>query len=164
MTARATLIAAAAALGLAAGAPVAPATAAPPEGERAGRFVMQPVDDGFLRMDSETGAMSMCMRKAGAFACEAIPDDRGAAKEPAAKEQERLAAENQLLRAEIKRLEEMLGLGDKPGGERQARRGPKFELPSEEDVDKAIGYIERMVKKFRDRMKDFEGGSRGTPL
>lgn len=141
--------------------PVASARAAPPEAERQGRFIMQPVEGGFLRMDTETGAMSMCARKDGAFACAPVADERAAAREG-----ERLAGENQQLRAEIRRLEEMLGLGDKPQGERHARRQPRFELPSEEDVDKAIGYIERMMKKFRDKLKDLDGSGsgKGTPL
>ena len=57
---------------------------------------------------------------------------------------------------------------------------PEFELPDykglkveresrvigDEDVDKALNYIERMVKKFRDRLRDFESGTekKGTPL
>ena len=43
---------------------------------------------------------------------------------------------------------------------------PKLELPSEEDVDKALSYMERMFKKFRDKLKelDKDGSGKGTPL
>ena len=141
------------------------------EGERPGRFIMQPVEGGILRMDTESGAMSLCTRQAGSLACAPVADERGTPREI-----ERLGRENQELRAELKRLEELLGhggdrgFGDKGpgdkgmGGDRQARRSPKFELPSEEDVDKALGYLDRMLKKFRERMRDFDGGGRGTPL
>ncbi len=157
--------------------------AAPPtEPDRQGRYIMQPVDGGVLRMDSESGAMSLCVKRGSALTCEPVQDDRTGQKEA-----ERLALENRELKADIKRLEEQLGLGDKPharapvdgaptdGGRpdagrpdegRSVNRGNKFELPSEEDVDKALTYVERMLKKFRDKWKDIEGhsGSKGTPL
>jgi hypothetical protein len=132
----------------------------PGEAERSGRFLMQPVDGGVLRMDMDTGAMALCTKRGEKFACEPVqefPVSRGDAG--------RLETENRELRAEIKRLEELLGLGDKPATEKPARRSHKFELPTEEDLDKAMGYVERMIKKFREKMKDLESGSgRGTPL
>lgn len=137
------------------------ALAAPPtEGERPGRYIMQTVDGGFLRMDTETGAMSMCLKRGATFACDAVADERTASKEV-----DRLAIENRELKAEIKRLEHLLGLGEAaPKGDKHARRGPKFELPSEDEVDKALSYFDRMLKKFRERMKDFESGGKATPL
>ena len=143
-----------------------------PPAERAGRYIMQPVDGGALRMDSETGAMSLCTMRGGAFACEPVQDERTSQKEA-----ERLTTENRELKAEIKRLEEMLGLGEKPQAgtpgapgnqqseERPVSRQPKFELPSEEDLDKALSYAERMLKKFREKWKDIERGTgRGRDL
>lgn len=141
--------------------------------ERPGRYIMQPVDGGALRMDSETGAMSLCTRRNGAFACEPVQDER-----TAQKELERLGTENRELKGEIKRMEEMLGLGDKPQAgapgtgpgqqpseERPVSRSPKFELPTEEDLDKALSYAERMLKKFREKWKDIERGTgRGRDL
>lgn len=134
---------------LVAGAGVAFATQ-PPQQERLGRYTMQPVEGGFLRLDTESGAVSLCTKQASGFACESVPDGRA---QPT--ELERLAAENRELRAEVMRLSEQRG----------SHRERKFELPSEEDVDKALNYIDRMVKKFRDRFKDLEGGpGKGTPL
>lgn len=137
-----------------------PAAAAPPaEAERSGRFIMQPVDGGVVRMDQDTGAISMCVKRGTAFTCEAVED-----KPLANKEIERLAGENRELRAEIKRLEDRLAL-DKPGADNPERRAHKFELPSEQDLDKAMTYVERMLKKFREKLKDLESGTgKGTPL
>jgi hypothetical protein len=74
-----------------------------------------------------------------------------------------LEGENRELRAEVKRMEDLLGLnGEKPKDDekRAERPGGGLNLPSEQDVDKALSYMERMVKKFQDTMKRLE---RRTP-
>ncbi len=132
------------------------AVANAPEGDRTGRFTLQPIDGGFLRMDTVTGDVSLCAKKGTSVACEPVNDDRDLQKELS-----RLNTENKALKAEIKRLEEVF---DKDQG-RPTSRAPKFEIPTEEDVDKALTYLERMFKKFRDKLKDFESGSgKGTQL
>ncbi len=132
-----------------------------------GRYSMIPVDGGMARLDSETGAMSICKSKGADWACELMSDASAALKAQVAK----LETDNKDLRAEIKRLEDLIGLGDKKDGQddkRAERPGGGFSLPSEEDVDKALSYLERMVKKFQDKIKQFEGGhgerNKGTPL
>ena len=133
------------------------AAAPPPEGAQPGRYSMQPADGGFLRLDTATGDVTLCARTAADFECKPVKDDRDLQNELA-----RLSAENKELKAEIKRLEDMLGLGS---GKAPPR---KFELPSEQDVDQALSYLERMLKKFRDKLKDLEGSmggeKKGTPL
>lgn len=119
--------------------------ASPSAEERPGRFTMQPVDGGYLRLDSATGDMSICSRSGGAFECKPVQDDRGLQSEIA-----RLSEENKELKAEVKRLEELL---DTDGDHRPP---PKFELPKEEDVDKALTYLERVFKKFRDKLKELD--------
>jgi hypothetical protein len=128
--------------------------------ERAGRFTMQPTDGGFLRLDTATGDVTLCAKVAGTFECRPVKDDRDLQSEIA-----RLVKENNELKAEIKRLDDQLGLN---GGKGQAQR--KLELPSEQDVDKAFTYLEGMLRKFRDKLKDLEDlgkdgtGKKGTPL
>jgi hypothetical protein len=121
--------------------------------EKPARFTMQPIDGGFLRMDTETGAMSLCMKRGAGVACEPVEDQRAGQSEV-----DRLTQENKALREDLKRLEDLV-TADR---HRKPARGPKFELPTEEDVDKAMSYVERMLKKFRDKMKDFEQPGRGT--
>ena len=45
-------------------------------------------------------------------------------------------------------------------------RSSKFNLPTEQDLDQALSYVERMVKKLREKWKDIESsaGGRGTSL
>ena len=121
------------------------------------RFAMQPIEGGVLRLDTETGSMALCTKQSVGLVCEAV-DTPG----PAARDSERLATENRELKAEIKRLEALLAM-ETP--QKPTSRAPRLELPSEEDVDKALSYMERMVKKFRDKLKDLEGGrGRGSEL
>ena len=141
-----------AALALSATAALAQSSLPPTQG---GRFTMQQVDTGVIRMDTQTGAISMC-KKQGAgdqWSCESLPDERKALQ----LEVDRLTKENAELHAEMKRLEDDL---KKP--ERHADRGPddkgigRMPLPTEDDVDKAMGYLKGMYKKLKEKLKEFE--------
>lgn len=110
-----------------------------------GRFTMHPADGGVLRMDTQTGALSMCKQASGSWACTMLPDDRTAINS----EVERLKSENTELKASVKRLEELAGV---PGDGKQ----PTAKLPTEEDVDKAMSYVQRMLKKFKEKLKELE--------
>lgn len=126
----------------------------PSETDRGGRYAMHPVDGGFVRLDTQTGAVSLCTRGTSGFACEAVPDASGQQQEI-----DRLREANRMLEAEVRRLAE------EGGGRREPQPRRRFELPSEQDVDKALDYVERMYKRFRDRIRDLDRGSgRGTPL
>ena len=131
-----------------------------------GRFTMQPIEGGFLRLDTQTGAVSTC--RAGAenlVLCQPAQE----AQQNLAREIARLRAENDGLRAEVKRLQEVTGAQPVP----PPLAGPpaeKFQLPTEEEVDSALDYVERMFKKFRDRLRNLEQDEKqdqkkpGTPL
>lgn len=153
-------------LGLTATAPLAQEK----PGERAGRYTMTPADGGFVRLDTETGAMALCNKSSGQWACEPMPDTQQAQ----SKDLQRLEAENKALREEIRQMEEVMGLGQpKPGegGPRHGEERPKggMGLPSEKDVDQAFDYVQRMLKKFQEKMRELESGQKsgdksGTPL
>jgi hypothetical protein len=126
--------------------------AAPDADQAGGRYRMTPAEGGaFLRLDTKTGAMSVCQRKDGRWACEAVPDERRA-----------LETEIDRLKSEVKRLEELLALPDPgtPDGKRAQRSGPKLSLPSEEDLDRAMDYAQRMMRKFKERMREFRDSDR----
>jgi hypothetical protein len=137
--------------------------------DRSGRYTMTPADGGFLRLDTETGAVSMCAKKDrdGQWTCEPLPDAAAAQK----RDLERLEAENKALKDEIRQMEEIMGLDDKkpgePGSTQAERPKPGFPLPTEKDVDQAFDYMQRMLKKFQEKLKELESGRKdggGTPL
>jgi hypothetical protein len=124
---------------------------------RSGRYTMHKADDGFVRLDTETGAVALCKKSDKGWGCEDMTDSRGngaAASGTPGNEGESagLARKNAELRAEIKRMEELLDLR----GNRGARNDHSFKLPSEKEVDQALDYFERMLKKFQDRLNRLE--------
>lgn len=130
-------------------------------GERPGRYTMSPADGGgFVRLDTETGQMSLCQRRDADWSCREMTEPvRGLDQEV-----DRLRAENQRLKAEIRQMEDIM-LGDKrAGSESKDRRTPEFKLPTEQDVDTAMTYVQRMLKKFREKMKEIETDQKGMPL
>jgi hypothetical protein len=128
----------------------------------AGRYTMHPADGGYLRLDTRTGQTSYCARVDGRWHCDAIGEERSALQQ----ELERLAQENRDLKQAVKNLEEMIGLGSSGDGDKRADRGngPKLQLPTEEDVDRALSYAQRMLKKFKEKIRELTEEGKGTPL
>ncbi|MEM8975102.1 MAG: hypothetical protein AAGD43_23835 [Pseudomonadota bacterium] len=128
-----------------------------------GRYTMHQTDDGMLRLDTQTGAVSLCSRTDDAWACKPMADKKSANDEIA-----RLQKENKELRSEVNRLDKMLGMGSpksnseadppRPGGSPNS-----FRLPTEKEVDQALNYFERMLRKFQDRLKKLEQGQSNEP-
>jgi hypothetical protein len=104
--------------------------AAPAMAQNTGRFTFQPVEGGLMRLDTETGHVSHCTKAGDSFACRSVADDRAAMQE----EIDRLRRENEELR-----------LGGKPANPGQTGR---LQLPSEEEIDKAMGLFEKMMRRM----------------
>jgi hypothetical protein len=134
------------------------ATYAAAQDSAAGRYTMHKTEDGFVRLDTQTGAVSLCRKEADAWSCRDIAD----ATPPQTQENGgtesndvvQLRRENRALREEITRLEELLGLRDPPAGQPPKPHG--FKLPTEKDVDQAFDYFESMLRKFQERLKRLE--------
>jgi hypothetical protein len=101
------------------------------------RYRMTPTPDGFLRLDSRTGAVSECKRGADGYQCRLVPDEQAALD----KEIDRLATEN----AELK---ERLGVAAPEKRERSARPDQRNLLPPKEEVDRALGMMETFLRRM----------------
>ena len=55
----------------------ASAQTATPDGKN-GRYRFNPVPDGVLRLDTQTGEVSQCSRSDAGWACKLVPDERSA--------------------------------------------------------------------------------------
>ena len=102
-----------------------------------GRYTMSQTPDGFLRLDTRTGAVALCTTSGGVAACRGAPEDRSALETEIA----RLTKENADLKAKI------------------AARGPaarSFDLPKDEDMDKALTFAEKFLRRMMRIMREEE--------
>jgi hypothetical protein len=101
------------------------------------RFTFQQVEGGLMRLDGETGHVSFCTRGGAEFICRSVADDHVA-----------LQAEIDRLKQENDALRKMAGATPAPGG------GSRLQLPSEEELDKAMGLFEKMMRRMMKTMRD----------
>ena len=113
-------------------------TAASAQAEDAGRYRLEKSADGYIRMDTQTGAMSKCQEQNGQLVCRMAADERTAFQDQVDDLQESVKA----LDARVARLENSLS----------ARVESK--LPSEEEFNRTIDYMERFVRGFMGIVKD----------
>jgi len=106
----------------------------------ADRFVLERTEDGYVRMDRMTGAMALCAIRDGELACRPAAEQSG---QPA------LEARVAALEARIAALE--------------GRAPAAGELPSDAEVDRAIGLMERFFKAFMDIVRGIEAESEQAP-
>lgn len=146
------------------------------------RYRMQETDDGYLRLDSETGAVSHCRKVGADWSCNITPDERRALEaEVRALREERhtLQSENQRLRSFLRDLalradraavrpDDLPLDGDPPRSDGRPARTPSatdpdgdgdFAEEAKRDIDQAMDVTEYAVRRlfgtFRDLEQDF---------
>ncbi|MER8523881.1 hypothetical protein [Mesorhizobium sp. M0814] len=108
--------------------------------EEADRYRLEKSANGYVRMDTQTGAMSLCEERSGQLVCKTAADERAALQD----EVDRLQSSVKALDERVAKLENSLAA--------------RFEstLPSEEDFNKTMGYMERFLRSFMDIVKDMD--------
>ncbi len=96
------------------------------QADEPGRYSMQPVDGGFLRLDTQTGAVSVCSGSADTWNCIPAGDERSQLED----ENARLRADNLALREQIEEL------------------GAQPAVTTPEDVDAAMDTLETVAERF----------------
>lgn len=130
------------------GVPVALLLAAPALAQDA-RFQMEQTDFGIVRLDTQTGELSTCRDEAGALVCQQ-------AARAAAGDHDEIEALRQRI-AELERRVAALEAGTaRPGTE---------SLPSDEEFERSLGFMERFFRRFMGIIREFEGeeAGRGQP-
>jgi hypothetical protein len=137
-------------LALALTAIAAPAQAQSAPDSENGRYTFSQVPDGMLRLDTRTGAVSICAKKDAGWACNSVPDERQALENEIA----RLQGENGALK------KEMLARGlPLPGGVASAPTGNQRELnlkvplPSDAEIDRVMSALEKMWRRLQDMVQ-----------
>ena len=140
----------------------AQAQTAPADTEQ-GRFSFHKVDEGFLRLDTRSGQVSLCNHKSLGWACETIPDERLALENEIA----RLQNGNAALKKEL--LSRGLALPDsvKPepplaqNSDKNSDKNLELKLPSQADIDRVMTFMERvwkrMIEAANNLQKDLQG-------
>jgi hypothetical protein len=111
------------------------------------RFRLERTADGYVRMDTRTGELSMCKQSGGELVCRLAADERTAMQDQI----ERLQADVENLKDRVGRLEDSL-----------AARGDRS-LPTEEEFDRSLSYMERFFRSFMGIVKDFERDEEASP-
>jgi len=113
-----------------------------------GRFSFHRTEDGYLRLDTRTGQVSVCARKPVGWACHPVPDERSALEAEIAK----LQTDNGLLKEEL--LARNIPL---PGGIRKdppVARLPdiQLKLPSDSDMERALTFIDKLWRRLAEKL------------
>jgi len=102
---------------------LAPLLAAAPASAETGRYVMEKTAEGYVRMDTATGEMSICTEKSGQLVCKLAADERAAFQDALDRLEER-----------VSRLEE--------------KADRTLAVPSEEEFDEGLDRMEKFFRRF----------------
>jgi hypothetical protein len=114
------------------------------------RYRLEKTPDGYVRMDTRTGEMSVCEEKWGELVCRMAADERTAVQDEIERLQSEVKALNDRL-ADVKALEERVAKLENSLAARLEQS-----LPTEEDFNRTMGYMERFFRNFMAIVKDFE--------
>jgi hypothetical protein len=111
-----------------------------------GRYTLNKVTDGFVRLDTQTGEVALCSQRTVGWACQVAPQDRAAFES----EIVRLRGENAALKQAL--LSHGLPLPSgaiaEPSGNHD--NDITIRLPDNADIDRAVTYIGRLWNRFVD--------------
>lgn len=99
------------------------------------RYTLEKSEDGFVRLDRQTGAMALCKETDGSLTCRMAADERAAYDADLARLEKRVEA-----------LEAKLGSDTAPKSD---------DLPSDAEIDRSIGIMERFMRAFFGLVQEF---------
>ncbi|MBC2884435.1 hypothetical protein H7Q97_03350 [Ochrobactrum sp. CM-21-5] len=112
-----------------------------------GRYRLEGTETGYVRLDTRSGSISICTEQQGQLVCKMATEDRQAYENDLADLQDR-----------VKKLEEKVASLEQTGEQaRQQTGGSKASgLPSEQEFEQSMSYMERFMRRFMDIAKSFE--------
>jgi hypothetical protein len=116
-----------------------------------GRFTFKQVSDDLLRLDTRTGEVAQCSKRAVGWACQALPEDRLALENEIA----RLQGENATLKRELVTRGLPLPDGIK-GPPPTAKSDQDLKLPSDSDLDRAMSFLERAWRRLVEMVQNLQ--------
>lgn len=110
------------------------------------RFSFAPVEGGALKLDRETGRVSLCTKRGTGFTCEAVPDTRDAYEAEIA----RLQAEIATLRRSAQAV---------PPSPVPPQLTPPGTTPGASELDQAFDYAERFYRRLKGMIDEWRAPS-----
>jgi len=89
------------------------------------RFQLERTENGIVRLDTQTGAMTLCRDENGTLACRMQPDERAAYEQELDRLEKRVTA-----------LEERLS------------QAPPRALPNDQEVEQSLSIMEKFMRRF----------------
>jgi len=134
------------------------AQAQPAPDSENGRYSFSTVPDGMLRLDTRTGAVSLCAKQAAGWACNMVPDERTALENEIA----RLQRENGALKKDMlaRNLPLPGGVSGAPQTAQQRELQLKVPLPSDAEIDRMMSVFEKMWRRLVDMMQKTPGSDK----
>ncbi len=98
------------------------------------RFRLEKTESGFVRLDTETGALTLCRDEGGSLTCRMAADERAAYEK------------------ELDLLEKRVTALEKQPGTTAAKPG----LPSEDEIETSLSIMERFMRRFFGLVQEFQ--------
>ncbi|MBX6424555.1 MAG: hypothetical protein IRZ09_01315 [Variibacter sp.] len=118
-----------------------------------GRYTFNQTPDGLLRLDTRTGHVSICNKRAVGWACEMVPDERSALET----EINRLQNENVTLKRELISRGIPLPSGSRAPEKSGARQNELvLKLPSDADLDRAMSFFEKLWRRLIEMVQSMQ--------
>ena len=116
-----------------------------------GRYALSQASDGVIRLDTRTGTVSTCNKDAAGWACHIVPDERAA-----------MDAEIGRLQAENAKLKAQVASGDQTAkADGDKRNKIEIPLPSDQDMDRAMSFLERAWRRLIDMANRIQNDTSG---
>jgi len=114
-----------------------------------GRYRLSPTPDGYLKLDSRSGAVSECKCGPDGYQCRLVPDEQAALQA----EIDRLSKENAALREQLATAGPPLP--ERPAESASPGRAPV--LPREDEMERALGLMEKFLRRFMSIFREETG-------
>lgn len=105
------------------------------------RYQIERTEHGVVRLDTETGALTICRDEGGELTCRMAPDERAAYEK-----------ELDLLAKRVAVLEERFSTIRPDGG-----------LPDDAEIDRSLSIMERFMRSFMGIVREFTGETSQEP-
>jgi hypothetical protein len=125
-------------------------------GAETSRYSMTPVEGGALRLDTQSGAVSLCKENNGQLVCASVADETVKMRSRL----EALEAENSALKADLANLQAAAAKAVAPGKEIEQPSGPresgKLKPPSDHEIDQMMAFVEKMARRLKSMVQDLQ--------